>query len=197
MPRSGSDAQRKPGRRVWFAAALAAAMVYALAAPAHARIVERDHFSGGDEEVIDDVCEFDLVSQISWEGRYHIREGKGNDTATPFFLHERFSWYEVVSAQGTFVTLQGREVVQETTAGHLGDAVFEFTTVVAGSTVLRDAAGKPIARNSGNFRIAYLLDKSEHPREPGGELVEVTDVRVNGPRALDDMTDEEFCALFE
>jgi hypothetical protein len=144
--------QRAAWRWLSLVIVLVAMLMYGLAAPAHARIVDRGSWTHPEEFVIDDVCDFEIEVEELWSGSFHIREGKAKETATPFFLHQRVSWYEVLSANGTFITVHGHEVAQEVKGTYLGEATFEFTTVVAGNVTVRDAGGRPVARNSGNYR---------------------------------------------
>lgn len=177
---------------------LALGLLATLALPAHATIVESGRYVGGDEFTIDE-CDFDIQGEASWQGHYRIREGKGQatDTATPFFLHDKSRWEEILTGNGTTITIRGNEVVNEVRARHVEDAVFEFTVHRAGTLAVYDAQGKLIARDRGLTRFTYLFDKQDHPHEPGGEFLEMIDVQFRGPHPFEHMTGEEFCALFE
>jgi hypothetical protein len=181
----------------WVGVAVAAlvALLLALAAPAQAKVIERDTYSFSGTDSFDD-CGFPIDVEWSWEGRYHVRGGKAQETATPFFVQNRGAGHEVLSGNGTFITVRTEQVFKEMEATYLGDARFEFTEMTAGHTTVRDAAGRQVARNSGNVRVTYVFDKSSSPRSPGGDFIELVDVRVNGPRLWDEMSDEDFCALF-
>jgi hypothetical protein len=192
-----TDSRSGTSWRAAVAMSTIAALLLALAAPAQAKIIERDTYAfSGTDEIEEDLCGFPILVDWRWDGRYHIREGKAQETATPFFLQNRGSGYEVLTGNGTFITVRTEQVFKEITATYLGDARFEFTDMTAGSTTVRDAAGRLLARNSGNVWVTYVFDKSSSPRAPGGEFVELVDIRINGPRQWDEMSDEEFCALF-
>jgi hypothetical protein len=177
--------------------AVAIAMVAAGAVPAHATIVERDRISGSYDFSFDD-CGFEVQVHGSYEDDYRIREGKAqaNDTATPFFFMSRSTFEETLTGNGTTITVRGGQTYNEIKATYVEDAVFEFVRQVAENVALYDANGKLVARDRGIIRFTYTFDKQDHPREPGGEFIELIDVQTRGPRDLENLSDEDFCALF-
>jgi hypothetical protein len=178
-------------------AVLAALLLAALATPASAAIVERDRYAGTYAFSFND-CGFDIDVAGSYWGHYRIREGKAQATATPFYLHDRNSWEETLTADnGTVLTVRSSQVLNEIRARYLGDAIFEFDRLAAGQTRVYDADGTLLFRDRGMAVFTYSFDKREHPREPGGEFIELVDVQVRGPHPFDLLPGDEFCALFE
>lgn len=178
--------------------AVAIAVVAVGTAPAHATIVERGRFSDSYQDSYDD-CGFEVQVQGSFEDRYRIREGKAQatDTATPFFFMGRSTFEEVLTGNGTTITLRGGQTYNEIRATYVEGAVFEFVRQVAENVALYDANGKLVARDRGIIRFIYTFDKQDHPREPGGEFVKLIDVQTRGPRDLENLSEEDFCALFD
>jgi hypothetical protein len=172
-------------------------LALALATPAQAAIVDRDRFTADYEFSIDDECDFEIRVEGSVVGHYRIRQGKPEETATPFYLHERFRWQETLHGNDTTIHLSGNEVGLEIRARYHGDALFEFDRMFAGQVTVRDAAGRLLFRDRGSLLFTYVFDKRDHPREPGGEFVELVDVQVRGPHPFFNLSQEEFCALFE
>jgi hypothetical protein len=196
MHASTSSRAGKAGRRA-VTALMAVLLVGVLASPASARIVERDRYSGTYGFTFDD-CGFEIDVDGSYWGHYRIREGRAEATATPFYLHDRNSWEETLTAEnGTTLTIQSNQVINEIRARYLGDAVFEFDRLAAGQTRVYDADGNLLFRDRGMALFTYSFDKQEHPREPGGEFLELVDVQVRGPHPFDLLPEDEFCALFE
>jgi hypothetical protein len=184
------------GRRA-VTALMVVLMLGALTAPASARIVERDRYSGTYGFTFDD-CGFDIDVEGSYWGHYRIREGRAEATATPFFLHDKNSWEETLTAEnGTTLTIQSNRVANEIRARYLGEAVFEFDRLWAGQLRVYDDEGNLLFRDTGNILFTYSFDKQEHPREPGGEFIELVDVQIRGPHPFELLPEEEFCALFE
>jgi hypothetical protein len=178
--------------------AVTIAVVAVGSAPAHATIVERERFAGSYQDSFDD-CGFEVQVQGSFEGHDRIREGKAQatDTATPFFLLSRSNFEEALTGNGTTITVLGGQTYNEIKATYVEDAVFEFVSQVAENVALYDANGKLVARDRGIIRFTYTYDKQEHPREPGGEFIELIDVQTRGPRDFQNLSDEDFCALFD
>jgi hypothetical protein len=184
------------GRRA-VTAVLAALLLAALATPASAAIVERDRYAGTYAFSFDD-CGFDIDVAGSYWGHYRIREGRAEATATPFYLHDRNSWEETLTAEhGTTLTIQSNQVINEIRARYLGDAVIEFDRLAAGQTRVYDADGNLLFRDRGMALFTYTFDKQEHPREPGGEFLGLVDVQIRGPHPFELLPEDEFCALFE
>lgn len=128
------------------------------------------------------VCgiEVDYVDEFSSQG--HIREGTGK-RAGAFFLHERFSGVETFTnpENGKFFTISHDLVFKEIKATPVGGNVFEFVDHEAGQPfVVRDMDGNVVLRDRGLISATYLFDTGGDD-VPGGEFIELLDLRVSGP----------------
>jgi hypothetical protein len=153
-------------------------MVALVAGPAAATIIER----GGDDYEYqftdDEFCGFEL--EVTGEGTfdYRIREGKNRLDQT-FFLHVVDHWTETVTAGDRSITLSFRLMFRDVRAVPLGDGLFRFSDVEAGTVVVRDADGEPIAREAGAVRATYVFD-TLNDDQPGGDLIGEVDRTFHG-----------------
>jgi hypothetical protein len=146
--------------------------------PATATIIERDRDSYTYQFTDDELCGFDV--EVSGEGtfHYHLRQGKNQRDQT-FFVHVTDHGTETLTAGEMSVTLSFRLSFRDVRAVPLGDGLFRFSDVEAGTVVLRDADGKPIAREAGAVRATYVFD-TLNDDQPGGDLIGEVDRTFHG-----------------
>lgn len=122
----------------------------------------------------------DYVDEFSGKG--HIRQGKGRQ-AGAFFLQDNYSGVETFTnpVNGKFFTVSHDGIFKEIKATPVGDGVFEFVDHEAGQPfVVRDMDGNVLLRDRGLISFTYLFDTGGDAL-PGGEFIELLDVRVSGP----------------
>ena len=164
--------------------ALAAAALAAVAtAPAHATVVEQGRIVDGTYGFGYD-CGFPVEVTGVGSGNFRLREGKGDD-ATAFFSLDRISFSEVHTnpLTGAWFTISGHFANNEVSATRVEGSVFEFRSVKAGVlAVIEDADGNLVSRSRGVLRSTILFDTGGD-QEPGGEFVELVDLRLAGQHA--------------
>jgi hypothetical protein len=166
-----------------------------LAAPAPAKIIERERYEGTFTDSHDD-CGFPVHVEGSFSGLFLLREANRH-LAGAFLFVDNFSWEEVHTGNGRSITLRGHGVVNEHGAVEFDGSIFEFHTIVAGQPLaIYDANGKLVLRDRGVIRITYLFDTLGDD-EPGGNFVELLNVEFGGPHPGEFLEDPEYCALFE
>lgn len=182
-------------RRSWAALLVGAALALGLAAPVSATIVDRGSWDETYSFVHDD-CGFDIHVEGRDRGEWRMREGKGaRDDA--FFEQTRFAWHEVHTANGTSITLSSHGITNEVRGTRVEGSIFRFDQILAGQPfVVRDADGKVIVRDRGVLVFTYLFDTLGDDM-PGGEFIEMLDVRVHGPHPDWDGVDWGYCDLFQ
>jgi hypothetical protein len=176
-------------RRLLLLGAVAAALVVG-SAPAGARVVVHEHYSGTDVYSYDD-CGFTVDVVATFYGHVVKRvDETGQAFPTTDALHFRGvntnpdtgQWF-VVSAHGVF---------HDFTATPVDGTVYEFTSVEAGQPfVIEDSEGNVIVRDRGALRHTYLFD-TLGDGQPGGEFIETTQTVVHGPHPS---FDQDFCAI--
>jgi hypothetical protein len=177
----GPGKRRGRWRQLLLLIAVGAGATFAGAGTADATIFERFEYAET-EEADFPLCGIDVHYESEWEGRVHIREGKG-DRAGAFFLQDNYSGLETITnpENGKFLTISHDGVFKEIKATPVGDDVFEFVDHEAGQPfVVRDMDGKVVLRDRGLISWTYLFDTGGD-EFPGGEYLELLDVRVSGP----------------
>jgi hypothetical protein len=172
----------RPSLRVLPAAVAAAVLAIGLAAgPVGATVILRDHYADDYGFSFND-CGFwiDVTGHV--EGRAQLRVGTG-DMATAFFLHDNYEFSETWTnrATGTWLTLSGNGLFQETRATHIEGTLFSFRSINAGQPfVVHDENGALVARDRGVIRQELIFDTLGDDT-PGGEFVADVSFEVAGP----------------
>ena len=166
-------------------ATLATAAVFAgvTAAAATATVVDKGHLADEPYGFAYD-CGFPIEVSGVASGNFRLREGKGDD-ATAFFSLDRITFSERhTNAQtGEWFTLSGHFANNEVGATRIEGSLFEFRSIKAGPVVtIEDSDGNPVARDVGNLRRTILFDTGGD-QEPGGEFVDLVDLRLAGQQA--------------
>jgi hypothetical protein len=179
------------------AAAILAGAVMGWASPARSAVLEHGRFSHShsDDFVF---CGIPVHYEAEHRGLFNTRIGKG-ELDTFFFKHlvEKSDETFTNPANGKFFTTSGQWVEHDVQARRVEGSIFQVTTNEAGMPlVLRDLNGQVVLRDRGVISTTILFDTGgDHV--PGGDTVEVLDVRVAGPHPDFFMQDAERCALIQ
>lgn len=166
--------------RSTIAGLVAAALLAAMAAPAHSTV--REKFRLQEEWAYTEDCGFAVEVTGSRSDLFMIREGKNQD-AGAFPVLNRVTWRETWTnaESGDWFVIRGSATFNEVGATHVEGSIFEFRAVEAGQPfVVEDSDGNVVARNRGSVHFSYLFD-TQGDDEPGGEWVANTDFRIAGP----------------
>jgi hypothetical protein len=165
------------------------------ASPARSAVLEHQRFGGSYSDDFE-LCGIPVHLEGEDRGTFNIRVGKGK-LDTLFFEHTVEQYADTISnpANGRYFTTSGRSVVQEMQARRVEGSIFQITSHEAGMPlVVKDSSGQVVLRDRGVISTTILFDTGgDHV--PGGEEVEVLDVRVAGPHPDFFMQDAERCAL--
>jgi hypothetical protein len=148
------------------------------AGPVSATIVEsgKGSFDYGFTET--ELCAFDVEVTGSGTFNFRIRQGK-NTRDQAFFLQNVETFDEQLTAGDAYVTVSARGTFNETRAIPLGDGVFRFHDLWAGTFTLRDADGGLLVREAGVIRRTYTFD-TLNDDEPGGEVIGEVEETLHG-----------------
>lgn len=178
-------------RRI-FTFALALGVVTAVAAPAHATIVDRGSYSWEDEWTEEEFCDFPFTVSETGDVRWRIREGK-NRLDQAFFLHETGSRTLVGTHGDRSITWTEQWLFNEVRATPLGDGVFRFTDLAAGALLtVRDSSGRILLVDRGVVRTSYDFDTLSDD-QPGGVWLGNEEQSFHG-RFESDRAEEVVCA---
>jgi hypothetical protein len=183
-------------RCVALAAMLATMAATADAAPAHATIFNKDHFTFQDSDE-EDLCGIAVRHDITASGRFRNRTGKG-DLDQAFFGQSTVELTESFTnlATGASFSTEARVTAMDVKATPLGGDIFEFKTRESGTTVLRDNDGNVVLREAGAIWTIVVFDTLGDSM-PGGDTLDETVLRVSGPHPLFDMDDAAFCGMVQ
>ena len=165
--------------RITLAIAVALTSVAAAAAPA--AVVEKGRFVDEPYGFSYD-CGFPVEVTGVGSGNFRLREGTGGD-ATAFFSLDRISFREIHTnpETGEWFSLSGHFANNEVSATRVEGSLFEFRIIKAGQVaVIEDSDGNLVAKDRGVVRRTILFDTGGD-QDPGGELVDVVELRVAGP----------------
>ena len=169
-------------RRALVAALGAALLALPLAAgPVGATVILREHYSNDYAFSFDD-CGYWIDVTGHNEGIAELRVGTG-DLTTAFFAHDNYSFLETWTRRdtGDTFTLGANGLFQETTATHVEETIFEFTSVNAGQPfTVWDSDGNVLVRDRGVVRQVLQFDTLGDD-VPGGEFVADISISLRGP----------------
>jgi hypothetical protein len=181
--------------------AIAAVLAAACAAPAQAEIYSNEKFSETGSEEFEE-CGMQLRNDFEFALRDLTRTGKGKfDTA--FFGNFAVDGFQTITnlANGKFYTIERHVLNKDTKAVPQGGTLFVFDSIEAGQRfTVTDMNGEIRIRERGQLRFTYLFDTEGNDGDdgnpaPGGTVLEELDVKVAGPHASFEMTEEQWCSL--
>ena len=173
----------------------------AWAVPAQAELYENFREEGSFSEEFEE-CGKQLRSDGVFSAHSITRTGK-HDLATAFFGHFQVDFVDTVTnlANGKYYTIEGHVLNKDVKAVPQGGTLFVFDTIEAGRPfTVTDMNGVTRIFERGQLRFTYLFDTEGNDGPdgnpaPGGTSLEDLSVKVAGPHAGFDMTEEEWCAL--
>jgi uncharacterized protein (DUF2147 family) len=181
--------------------AIAAVLAAAWAVPAQAERYEHSIESGTDTEFFEE-CGKQLRRDVVFSAKSITRTGKG-ELDTAFFGHFQVDFVDTITnlANGKFYTIEGHVLNKDVKAVPQGGTLFVFDTIEVGQPfTVTDMSGEIRIRERGQLRFTYLFDTEGNDGPdgnpaPGGITLEDLDVKVAGPHAGFEMTEEEWCEL--
>jgi hypothetical protein len=195
---AGARGREAPGFRrcIATAAALALAVLASAAAPAHAQVINREHFAFSFSEETE-LCGIAVQQDTEVSGTAHERVGK-RTADSAFFAHVTYQYTDTFTnpATGEFLVIEGHALFQDIRATRVEGTVFQFTSVEAGQVVvLRDSSGRVVLRDRGVIRSTLLFDTLGDDTPGGEEVGERLTVRLAGRHPSFD--EDAFCAAVE
>ena len=163
-------------------------------APADARVVDRVSYSDSDT-FTDEPCGYPLEVSFSSSGQVVVRDTKGGEA----FRARDTGSFEVVFTNpenGKWFRIYGHTTINEVKARQVDGNTYKFTDHEAGlAFVLEDSSGTVLVRDRGLVQTTYLFD-TLGDGEPGGEEIEVLNIRLAGPHPAF-AEDFPFCELVD
>ena len=135
---------------------LVALLLLAVAAPAQARPLERENYSGTDSFDFDD-CGFVIHNEVTFEGVFMLKAPRG-DGAPPYFF-DNYEAHEVLSANGRSLTIDHQGIYKDLRITHVSGTIYQFVAQEAGRPfVARDSDGNILFHDRGLLRTTFQVD---------------------------------------
>jgi hypothetical protein len=173
----------------------AAAILLAMAMPAHARVLERQRYSSTftGREVI---CGHRFHIDGSVHGVTMLKASHGD----PARLFDNYDIHEVFSGEDGGYILDQSGLYSDVRVRLARGTLYRYTAINAGQVyTIRTSDGKAVYRNRGLFGITFLVDTQGDSDLGNDVFLEDTLrlVRDAGKHPLVTATDEEFCAVVD
>ena len=180
-------------RHVAMPAVLMTVVVTAAAAPAHATVFDKGHFTF-EESTTEELCGIAVRHDFAISGHFRTRTGK-RDLDQAFFGQSSAHITDTFTNLATkaFFTVEARLTEMDVKATPLGGNLFQFEFHEAGMGVVRDMDGNVVLRDRGVIWMRQVFDTLGDSR-PGGEIKDESVIRVSGPHPGFEQDDEAFSA---
>jgi hypothetical protein len=171
-------------------------LLVTLAAPAYAKPLEQEHYSGTDAGSFQD-CGLTIEYEVSFRGLFKLKSGRGGDP-TPY-LSDDYDWEGIQRnpANGKWFSERGNGAYKDLRITNLHGTVYRFVAQESGSPWrIQTSDGRTVVKDRGLLRYQFDVDTQ-------GDADLSNDVFLDGPSLIADhgshplfhMTSEEFCEL--
>lgn len=131
-------------------------LTLALAAPAQARPLEREHYSGTDSFHFDD-CGFVIHDEVVFEGLFMLKAPK--DEGAPPRLFNNYETHETLTANGRTLYIDHQGLYKDRSATLVKGTIYQFVAMEVGQPfVMRDSDGNVLLRDRGNLVTTFQVD---------------------------------------
>ena len=143
-------------RHVVPAVTLVALLMLAVAAPAQARPLERENYSGTDSFDFDD-CGFVIHDEVTFKGVFMLK-APWSDGAPPRFF-DNYEQHETLSANGRWLTIDHQGMYKDLRITLVSGTIYQFVTEESGQPyVVRDSDGNVLIHDRGLLRATFQVD---------------------------------------
>ena len=133
-----------------------ALLVLALAGPAQAAPLVREHYSGTDSFDIDD-CGFVIHNEVTIEGLFMLKAPR-KDGAPPY-LFDNYEVHETLTANGRTLTSDHQGLYKDLKITLVEGTVYQFVAMESGQPfVVRDGDGNVLIRDRGLLKTTFQVD---------------------------------------
>jgi hypothetical protein len=133
-----------------------ALLALALAGPAQAAPLEREHYSGTDTFDFDD-CGFAIHDVVEFEGVFMLKAPRA-DGAPPYYF-DNYNNVETLTANGRTLTISHSGLYKDLRITQVSGTIYQFTAIETGQPfVIRDGAGNVLMRDRGALFTTFQVD---------------------------------------
>ena len=156
-----------------FLAVATVAALLAMALPAQAKVIDREHYTCLGKHRVRGMRVLDPLGRSPRAATSAL--GPASTTSTPrSSALDNYEYSDTWTnlANGRSLTIWGNAVFRDVKATHVEGSIFQFTTVESGRPFnLADASGRVLLRDRGAIRETYLFD-TRGDDVPGGIFLE-------------------------
>lgn len=140
----------------WLSAPVLVLLSLALAAPAHAAPLERDHYSFTDSfDFVD--CGFVIHDEVTFEGTFMLKAPR-KSTSLPY-LFDNYEVHETLTANGRTLTIDHQGLYKDVHITLVGGTVYQVVAMEAGQPwVARDSDGNKLFFDRGVLKTTFQID---------------------------------------
>jgi hypothetical protein len=168
-------------------------LLLALAGPAQAGPLEREHYSWTDAYSFDD-CGFVIDVEVTGEGVFMLKAPRAD--GAPPYLFDNYDVHETLTANGRTVTIDHQGLYKDLRISHVSGTIYQFTAMEAGQPwVARDADGNVLVRDRGVIKTTFQVDTMGDTNLDNDVFLDATwsVLQVSGPHPAFG-EDFDFCA---
>jgi hypothetical protein len=145
-------------------------LALALAGPASAAPLEREHYSGTDSFDFDD-CGFVIHNEVVYEGVFMLKAPR-EDGAPPRYF-DNYHAIETLTANGRTATIEHQGLYKDLRITHVAGTVYQFVAMEAGRPfTARDGDGNVLIRDRGVLFTTFRVDTKGDSNLENDEFIE-------------------------
>jgi hypothetical protein len=136
--------------------ALISVLALAMAAPAQAAPLVREHYSGTDSYDFDD-CGFEVHVDVVFEGLFMLR-APTSDGAPPYYF-DNYHVTETLSANGRTLTIEHQGMYKDLRITLVEGTIYQFVAIETGQPfVVTDEDGNVLFHDRGLLKVTFQVD---------------------------------------
>jgi len=133
-----------------------ALLILALAGPAQAAPLVREHYSGTDSFDFDD-CGFVIHDEVTFEGVFMLKAPRAD--GAPPYLFDNYEAHETLTANGRTLTIDHQGLYKDLHITLVEGTIYQFVAMESGQPfVVRDGDGNVLIRDRGVLKTTFQVD---------------------------------------
>lgn len=139
-----------------FLAPIVGLLALAIAAPAQAAPLVREHYSGTDSFDFDD-CGFVIHGDVTFQGVFMLKKPRAD--GAPPYLFDNYEVHETLTANGRTLTIDHQGLYKDVRITHVEGTVYQFVAIEVGRPfVARDGDGNILFHDRGLLKATFQVD---------------------------------------
>jgi hypothetical protein len=145
-------------------------LLFVLAAPAAARPIEREKYSGTDSFDFDD-CGFVIHDEVTFKGVFMLKAPKAPGAPPRYF--DNYEVHEILTANGRTLYVDHNGLYKDLKIRHVEGTIYEFIAIETGHPfTVRDSDGNVLIHDRGNLVRTFQVDTKGDSDLDNDEFIE-------------------------